>query len=78
METVQKVFYEMYTDMIVPLTTNGDVEASAPAAASSMQEIEQLRVDLQRRKWMHDQEIAELKHNHGKTFSDTCCLAMIW
>lgn len=64
METVQKVFYEMYTDMMVPLTINGDSETGTPAAGPGMHEIAQLRVELQRLKWMHDQEIAELKHNH--------------
>lgn len=68
METVQKVFYEMYTDMMAPLTTNGDVGAGATTAAPAMHEIAQLRVELQRLKWMHDQEIAELKHNHGNIY----------
>lgn len=70
MEGVQKVFYDMYTEMIAPMRTvvssgtSSNAEAEA-AAATALNQVSQIRLELERQKWMHDQEIAELKHNHG-------------
>lgn len=70
MDTVQKVFYEMYTDMMVPLTATAGSEAATPAAATAMHDVAQLRLELQRLKWMHEQEVAEVKHNHDLAIAE--------
>lgn len=67
MDTVQKVFYEMYTDMMVPMR---NAESSNAATATAMHEVAQMRLELERLKWMHEQEIAELKHNHDLTVAE--------
>ncbi|XP_039258712.2 uncharacterized protein LOC120335289 isoform X2 [Styela clava] len=69
MDTVQKVFYEMYTDMMVPMRNAGN-ESNNAATATAMHEVAQMRLELERLKWMHEQEIAELKHNHDLTVAE--------
>uniref|UniRef100_H2YZW3 Zinc finger protein n=1 Tax=Ciona savignyi TaxID=51511 RepID=H2YZW3_CIOSA len=58
MQGVQQVLVEMYEDMM-----------SQPDGTAG-QQVAQLRLELERLKWMHQQEIAELQHNHDLTVAE--------
>ena len=66
---MQHILVEMYEDMLamfknsqggLPATNNAD---SVTGAGS--QQLSKLQLEIEQLKWSHQQQIAELQHNHG-------------
>jgi len=72
MQGVRQVLMEMYEDMMTVFEgSQASREQSEPKNDAMSQQVAQLRLELERLKWMHQQEIAELQHNHGKSSGNT-------
>nr|XP_009859278.2 protein kinase C-binding protein 1-like [Ciona intestinalis] len=71
MQGVQQVLVEMYEDMMNVFESNqGKKNTEHQGDATVGQQVTQLRLELERLKWMHQQEIAELQHNHDLTVAE--------
>lgn len=64
---VRQVLVEMYEDMMAVFETQPQKDSSTTKDSDVSHQVTQLQLELDRLKWMHQQEIAELQHNHGNT-----------
>uniref|UniRef100_H2YZW4 MYND-type domain-containing protein n=1 Tax=Ciona savignyi TaxID=51511 RepID=H2YZW4_CIOSA len=70
MQGVQQVLVEMYEDMMSVFESNQGKKGTEQPDGTAGQQVAQLRLELERLKWMHQQEIAELQHNHDLTVAE--------
>nr|CAB3267963.1 protein kinase C-binding protein 1-like [Phallusia mammillata] len=66
---VRQVLVEMYEDMMTEMDSQPSKDSSGKDSDVSHQ-VNQLQLELDRLKWMHQQEIAELQHNHDLTIAE--------
>ena len=64
---MQNIVVEMYEDMVAMFkTSQGPIaNSSADVSFASQQQITKLQLEIEQLKWSHQQQIAELQHNHG-------------
>ena len=66
MKSMQEVLSEIYEDMMATLQgSQSNNSLNNETDGNTEQQVTQLRLEIQRLKWMHKQEIAEIQHNHG-------------
>jgi len=72
MQSMQNIIVEMYEDMVTmfkstPQGSMANNSISADVSLASQQQLNKLQLEINEMKWSHQQQIAEIQHNHGKS-----------
>ncbi|CAK8681281.1 unnamed protein product [Clavelina lepadiformis] len=71
MKSMQEVLSEIYEDMTATFQgSQSNNSLNNETDGNTEQQVTQLRLEIQRLKWMHKQEIAEIQHNHDLTVAE--------